>query len=393
VRESNHRKRASPGVKLVGFLVNPIAGMGGRVGLKGTDGMVEKARALGAEPVAQHRAEEALRKLAELQEQETNAPPFRWLTCAGSMGEQSLRLAGLFGEDIEIVHAPTVEPTAEDTEMAVRSFLARDVDLIFFCGGDGTARDICRVAGLKTMILGIPAGVKMYSGIFGTSPARAAEVLYAFVKGRLTVSKADVLDLDEARYREDEWNVRLYHAALTPYEPMRTQSAKALIEETSDSEARKEIAESLHEQFAREPGVLVFLGPGNTVKSVADRWGIETTLLGIDAVVDGKIHGKDLNERQILDFLEEFERCRLVLSPIGAQGFVLGRGNLQISPDVIHGIGLENIIVIATPAKLARTPVLRFDTGDGVLDAELAGDGFLRVTTGYRRRRLVRVAV
>ncbi len=380
-------------MKRIGFLINPIAGMGGRVGLKGTDGVVEEARALGAEPVAPQRAAEALRVFAGMLSRATELPPVRWLTCSGAMGEDALRAAGFSEGDIEIIHTPAAPPTAVDTEAAVRIFLAREVDLILFCGGDGTARDICRVAGLEVPILGIPSGVKMYSGIFGTNPARTAEILFAFLEGRLTVSQADVLDLDEARYREDEWNVRLYHAALTPYEPSHTQSAKAIIEEVGDVAAREEIAESLLEEFGCEEAVLVLLGPGSTVKSIGDRWGIDNTLLGIDGAVDGKLVGKDLNEGRILDLLERFEKRRLVLSPIGAQGFVLGRGNLQLSPDVIRRIGLENIIVIATPAKLKRTPVLRFDTGDGALDAELAGEGYLRVVTGYRRRRLVRVVV
>ena len=377
-------------MKHIGFLINPIAGMGGRVGLKGTDGVVEEARALGAQPVAPQRAAEALRELAQLL---SRVASIRWLTCSGIMGEEALRSAGFSEGDIEIVYTTPSEPAADDTRGAVRRFLMRDVELIFFCGGDGTARDICSVAGLKVPILGIPSGVKMYSGVFGTNPARTAEIVIAFLQGELTTAQADVLDLDEARYREGEWNVQLYHAALTPYEPMHIQSAKKLIEDAGDAVAKDAIAEHLLEQFEREEAELVLLGPGSTVKSVGDRWGIEKTLLGIDAVVDGKIAGNDLNERQIIDLLGEFRKRKLVLSPIGAQGFVLGRGNLQLSPSVIRTIGLKNIIVIATPAKLARTPVLRFDTGSAALDDELAREGYIRVVTGYRRRRLVRAAI
>lgn len=379
-------------MKRIGFLINPIAGMGGRVGLKGTDGVVEEARALGARPVAPQRATEALCKLARLLSAASAVVPIRWLTCSGSMGEEMLRLAGFSAEDIEITYTTPDEPTADDTRGAVRSFLLGDVDLIFFCGGDGTARDICRVAGIKVPILGIPSGVKMYSGVFGTNPARTAEIVCAFLQDRLTTAAADVLDLDEARYREGEWNVRLYHAALTPYEPMHTQLAKAVIEETGDAEVKDAIALYLLEQFERDTTELILLGPGSTVKSVGDGWGIDKTLLGIDAVVAGKLVGKDLNESAILDLLGEFEKRKLVLSPIGAQGFVLGRGNLQLSPSVIRAIGVDNIIVIATPAKLARTPRLRFDTGSVALDDELTRERYLRVVIGYRRRRLVSVA-
>lgn len=380
-------------MKRIGFLINPIAGMGGRVGLKGTDGVVEEARALGARPVAPQRATEALRKLARLLSAASTVVPIRWLTCSGSMGEEMLLLAGFSAEDIEITYTTPDEPTADDTRGAVRSFLLGDVDLIFFCGGDGTARDICSVADTKVPILGIPSGVKMYSGVFGTNPARTAEIVCAFLQDRLRTASADVLDLDEARYREGEWNVRLYHAALTPYEPMYTQLAKAVIEETGDAAVKDAIADYLLEQFERDKTELILLGPGSTVKSVGDGWGIDKTLLGIDAVIAGKLVGKDLNESAILDLLDEFEKCKLVLSPIGAQGFVLGRGNLQLSPSVIRAIGVDNIIVIATPAKLARTPRLRFDTGSVALDDELTRERYLRVVIGYRRRRLVRIAI
>ena len=77
-----------------------------------------------------------------------------------------------------------------------------------------------------------------------------------------------------------------------------------------------------------------------------------------------------------------------MLSPLGAQGFVLGRGNLELSPAIVRQIGIENIVIVATPAKLARTPVLRFDTGDPGLDDELAQAGYLRVIVGYHRQRM-----
>jgi len=374
--------------KCIGFLINPIAGMGGRVGLKGTDGMAEEARLRGARPIAQQRAAEAIGELAKLLQ--ALPLPLKWLTCSGDMGEAVLRAAGIATNEIEIVHAASDLSTADDTRRAVQRFIERGVELIVFCGGDGTARDICSVAENKVPILGIPSGVKMYSGVFGTNPVRSAETIDAFLRDQLNTAPAEVLDLDEASYRAGEWKVRLYHDALTPFEPKNIQSAKAMIDEADDAAVKDGIAEYLLEQFRRDASTLVLLGAGSTVKSVADRWGINKTLLGIDAVVNGKLVGSDLNEQQLLELLDKFKTRKLVLSPIGAQGFVLGRGNLQLSPAVIRTIGSRNIMVIATPAKLARTPVLRFDTGDATLDRELAANGFIRVVTGYRRRRLVK---
>jgi predicted polyphosphate/ATP-dependent NAD kinase len=374
-------------MKRIGFLINPIAGMGGRVGLKGTDDVADEAARRGARPVAHLRARETLRELCG---QADARQKIHWITCAGSMGEDALKDAGF--SNIEVIYEPADGTSRDDTEAAVRLFLDAGVDLVLFCGGDGTARDVCAVTGRETPIMGIPSGVKMFSGVFGVTPAKTAEILVGFLEGRLTLADVDVLDLDEERYRQGEWAVTLYTSASTPYEPDYTQSAKMLITERTDAEVKDEIAGYLVETIEASPDVLFVLGPGSTVQAIGHRLGIDKTLLGIDAVAAGEIVGSDLDERGLLGLLDRYPRCELVLSPIGAQGFVLGRGNLQLSPEVIRRIGAGNLIVVATPAKLARTPVLRFDTGDGELDAELVGRGFLPVVVGYRRRRLAKAA-
>ncbi len=374
----------------IGFLVNPIAGMGGRVGLKGTDGVVGEAVALGAEPMAHLKAEITLQELRKLLEGVGDAVAIHWLTCAGKMGAGSLEAAGF--SDFEVVHEPSRQTSDNDTIVAVTRFLERSVNLILFCGGDGTARDVCRITGTETPILGIPSGVKMYSGVFGTTPARTAEILFGYLEGRLATAKVDVLDLDEERYRRGEWAVRLYYSALTPYEPTYTQSAKMLISEATDADIKQEIADYLREEIEASPATLFLLGPGSTVQSIGQALNFDKTLLGIDAVAGGLLVGKDLNEHELLDLLDQYAHCRLILSPIGAQGFVLGRGNLQLSPDVVRRIGIDNLIVVATPAKLTRTPTLRFDTGDTKLDSDLAAAAYVPVVIGYRARRLVKVS-
>jgi len=377
--------------KRIGFLINPVAGMGGRVGLKGTDNVVEAAIELGAEPTSQLKAEETLRKLKALLDRPGEAVHENWHTCSGHMGADALRAAGF--ADFEIVYEVSDDTSETDTKAAAARFLELGVDLILFCGGDGTARDIVSVVAQHVPILGIPSGVKMYSGVFGISATRTAEILLAFLEGRLEAAPADVLDLDEEKYRRGEWDVRLYYAALTPYEATLTQSAKMLVTEATEAEVKEEIASYLREEIEARPGELFLLGPGSTVQAIGQVLGIDKTLLGVDAVVDGRIVGKDLNERGILELFKRIPRRALVVSPIGAQGFVLGRGNQQLSPEVIRMISDRDIIVIATPAKLARTPVLRFDTGDAVLDAELARTGYVPVVVGYRRRRLAKVEV
>jgi predicted polyphosphate/ATP-dependent NAD kinase len=364
--------------------------MGGRVGLKGTDGVAAEAVHRGAQPTANTRALEALRKFKQLLDCAQNPPAIDWLTATGSMGHDALQIAGFTA--IEVVYAAPTKPSAQDTRATVEKFLAAGVNLVLFCGGDGTARDICAVTGEVTSILGIPAGVKMYSGVFGVTPARTAEILMRYLTHAIGLARVEIIDLDEEKYRRDEWAVRLYMSAQTPFEPTYMQSAKALISGADEEAIKDDIAEQLREDIEAKPGTLFLLGPGSTVQAVGRALGIDKTLLGIDAVADSKIVGRDLADRQILDLLGRYPDRKLVLSPIGAQGFLLGRGNQPLSPAVIRGIGAENIIVVSTPAKLARTPLLRFDTGDTALDVDMISRKFFTVIIGYHRTRLVKVA-
>jgi predicted polyphosphate/ATP-dependent NAD kinase len=378
----------------IGFVINPIAGMGGRVGLKGTDGMVELARELGAQPQAGQRAREALSELARLVHHGGDvraAAAFQFVCAGGAMGADALEAAGF--SRYERVYEPAAASSAADTRAAVERFCAHGVDLILFCGDDGTARDVFDAAGASTPLLGIPAGVKMFSGVFGTSPARTAQIVFAFERGQLQLARVEVADLDEAQYREGKWLVRRHGEALTPREPTFTQSSKELISGASDTQAKLEIARYLAEEIRSQPGTLFLLGPGSTLAALAQELSVSSTPLGIDALLDGKLIGLDLDEGGLLALLDTHTRCRLVLSPLGAQGFVLGRGNLQLSPRVIRRIGVENVIVVATPDKLARTPLLHFDTSDPELDRELCGAGYVKVVTGYRLRKMVRAAV
>jgi predicted polyphosphate/ATP-dependent NAD kinase len=376
---------------VVGFLVNPIAGMGGRVGLKGTDDVVAEARRRGAEPNARARALSMLQILRDHLKRESSAPAIEWLTCAGEMGADVLAEAGF--APAHILPESRLASSSRDTTAAAAEFVSAGVDLVLFCGGDGTARDIASIIGRRIPLLGVPSGVKMYSGVFGVSPARTAEIVMRFLKGELRPVEAEILDLDEEKYRAGKWVVRLFQTVLTPFEPTYTQVSKQLVFETSDVDAKADIASYLAEIIAADGETLFLLGPGNTIETVAREIGVRKTLLGIDAVVGGLLAGEDMSEQDILVLLARHSRCRLVLSPIGAQGFVLGRGNLQLSPEVLRRIGIRSIMVAATPAKLAHTPVLRFDTGDAALDAEIAALGYLPVIVGYRRHRLVKIVV
>ena len=371
----------------IGLIVNPIAGMGGRVGLKGTDHVVDRARAAGAEPVAPLRVAHFLEAFLKIQRKQPNLD-VHWLACGGEMGSDLLEEAGVPAAEVDVIHSPASPTTAEDTKAAAAACVAARAELILFCGGDGTARDVAESVNNAVPILGIPSGVKMHSGVFAVDPRAAAEAVAAFLRGELRTGDSEILDLDEDAYRAGEWKVRLYASTRTLVEPSLVQADKMMFAEVSEDDVRLELAEHFRDLFQEEPSTLFLLGPGSTIDSIAKRLGMEKTLLGIDAAIDGRTIAKDLDEKGILSLLEKHPKTKLVVSPIGAQGFVLGRGNLQVSPEVVRRIGTRNLVVVATPAKLAATPVLRVDSGDDRLDEEIRKKDYLFVLIGYRTTKL-----
>ena len=371
----------------IGFLVNPIAGMGGRVGLKGTDGVLKKAVMLGAKAVAPQKAEETLREFYAIS---SNHHDLQWITSSGDMGTSELEVVGI--KNIQVVYSPSGNTTsASDTKNACKKLLEHHVDLLVFCGGDGTARDIFTIIDKKIPLLGIPAGVKMHSGVFGINTIAAAKMLHEFINKRLTIGDAEIMDLDEEFYRRGEWKVRLFGVAKGIVEPTYIQVGKACFESVSDEEVKDELAEHINDELEKHPDWLFLFCTGGTIDYIAKKLNIQHTLLGIDAVYQKQIVGKDVNEEQILTLLKKYPKTKILLSPIGAQGFILGRGNLQLSPAVINKIGVDNIIVVATPSKLLYTPLLRVDTGDKKLDHLFARQGYFMVVIGYRLSRVVKL--
>jgi predicted polyphosphate/ATP-dependent NAD kinase len=356
-------------MKRIGFVVNPVAGMGGSVGLKGTDGNVTEARRRGAVPHAADRAKAALGRLGK-------NPGIAFITCSGPMGEDALAAAGI--TDFEVVYRYDGESSQADTKNAVKSFMENGVDLVLFCGGDGTARDVFDVTGRDVPLLGIPAGVKMYSAVFAVDPASAADLVQAFDRHRLR--DAEVMDVDEDAYRAGTLRTRLHGIARTPALAGKIQAAKAVYEEADEERAKAAIAQFVDEIMLR--GTLYIIGAGTTTEAVTRRFGIQKTLLGVDAVRDRQLVATDCDEKTLLALADKYPDTRIIISPIGAQGFILGRGNQQISAALVRKIGIKNLIVIATPHKLAEIRHLYIDAGDPDLDREF-GDS-IQVISGYR---------
>jgi len=371
----------------LGFIVNPIAGMGGRVGLKGTDDILKEAIARGAKPVAPKRAVEFLQKLKE---NITEAPlGIEILTCPGIMGEKEAEKASLTVQVLPMKIGE--ETTAEDTKTAVKLMAKMQVALIVFVGGDGTAKDIFdAMQGCgEVPVLGVPSGVKMYSGIFAVNPSDAVDVVLAFAQNQAEIAEFEVMDADETAIRSDTFAVKLHGFLKGPFLPMRIQGSKQVSPETVDErENQTAIARFIIEEM--QPEATYILGPGTTVKRIAELLGVEKTVLGVDVYKKGKVI-LDVNEKRILEEVEDWQNTWIILSPIGHQGILLGRGNQQISPEIIKRVGKQRIIVAATKSKLQSINggVLRVDTGDVEVDNMLKG--YIRVVTDYREWRLMPV--
>ena len=379
-----------PGGSTIGLVVNPIAGIGGRVGLKGSDGAatVERALALGAVPGANRRAVEALLRLRLAWP--AGRPLPRILAAPGEMGERAAREAGH-----DPVAAGEVGPgptTAADTRRLAAALVEHGVDLLLVAGGDGTARDVHDAIGGRGVVLGIPAGVKIQSAVFATSPAAAGELASEFLAaGRPRTIEREVLDLDEDAYRDGRIAPRLYGTLRVPA-GRRVQGRKSP-SPPEDAVTMAGIAADLAERLV--PGNRYVLGPGTTVRAIAERLGVPKTLVGVDVVLAeeggrARLVAADVGERELLATVAAGPAW-IVVTPIGGQGFILGRGNQPISPAVVRAIGPEHIIIVATAAKLAALggrPLI-VDSGEAALDAALCGH--VTVLSGYRDAAVVRL--
>lgn len=368
-------------MKKIGFLINPIAGMGGLVGLKGTNGRaLESAIKLGAKPVAEVRAESALESLVK------EKAKIKFYTCLGKMGSEALEK---FNFIYECIYKPSEPTSALDTKKACREFLSENVDLILFCGGDGTARDIYEVVDRKLPLIGIPAGVKMHSAVFGINPQVTSEIVRDFLAEKLSLRDAEIMDTDEEKYRKNILATRLFGYALVPYQPLLVQTSKGVYLSESEDLAKEDIARYFLEGL--EENALYILSAGTTTQKIAELLNLDKTLLGVDVLKDKKLLAKDVNEEKLLSLLEKHKKAFIVISPIGAQGFIFGRGNQQLSAKVIEKVGLENILVLATPYKLSQTKYLLVDTGNEELDRKLSG--YRKIITGYHQLEMKRIGL
>jgi predicted polyphosphate/ATP-dependent NAD kinase len=364
-------------MKTIGFLINPIAGMGGAVGLKGTDGkrIYEQALKLGAKAISSSKARFFLHQFRDLTDS------FKFIVGAGSMGEDVLNTLNF---DFEVIGDRKEVTNSEDTKNFARLIKELNIDLFVFCGGDGTARDIMDIIDTNIPVLGIPTGVKMHSGVFTLDPKAATRIVRRFLSEDLPLREVEIMDIDEQEYRNGRLSSRLYGHMIVPYEPSLIQGSKMASPRTH-TELRSQAAIALYMIENMKKDIIYIMGPGTTVRTILDLVNEKKTLLGVDLLRNKKVIAADVNERRILDEIQN-EKTKILVTPIGGQGFIFGRGNLQISKSVISKVGRDNIIVIATKNKLRalRNEYLRVDTGDPDFDETLRG--YIDVIIDYNQK-------
>lgn len=363
----------------IGLIINPVAGLGGAVALKGSDNVAQLALERGAEAKANARAQQALEILL----------PYRAdlmvVTAPKLMGESLCQMLGFehrivsFAGD-QCLDQNVLSSSAQDTLNAAAAIMAADVDVLVFVGGDGTARNIYSAVGDQLPVLGVPAGVKIHSGVYAVTPGAAGKVLELLMTNQLvTLMDADVMDIDEVLFRQGIVKAKRYGEMQVPAELRYMQAVKMGGKESNEL-VLADIAADVINQMDDE---LFVIGSGSTTEFLMAELGLDNTLLGIDLVCRQSLLASDVTERQLLAEIAKHDEVKLVITLIGGQGHVFGRGNQQLSPAVIRAIGKDNIIVIATKTKieaLNNRPLL-VDTGDRELDNALGG--YIKITTGY----------
>ncbi len=375
-------------MKKVGFIVNPVAGLGGSVGLKGSDGadVVRKALGLGAKPHSGDRGLTAIKALLPLAEQ------LVLYTCPGKMGEDIAREAGFLPQvmaGFEKHGTDLLSTTAEDTIAAAKWMAEQQVDLLIFAGGDGTARNIYTAIGDQLVVLGIPAGVKIHSAVYATDPRNAGLLALEYLKGQINqVIEGEVMDIDEEAFRRGQVSAALYGYMRIPLSQTRLQGGK-VSNVAGDQQSLEGIGAYVAEEMLAD--TLYLIGPGSTTGAIMKELQLPNTLLGVDLVKNHHLVASDVGEREIMQHLEQETAAKIIVTPIGGQACLFGRGNQQLSPSVLRRVGKQNIMIVATKAKLQSFygDHLLVDTGDEELNSQLCG--YSRVIVAYKQETVFRI--
>ncbi|MDR3225622.1 MAG: ATP-NAD kinase family protein [Clostridiales Family XIII bacterium] len=387
----------------LGLIVNPVAGIGGKVGLKGSDGAEtqKKALCMGAKPESGDKTRTAIRQLLEKMGERAGARGSAEASGNAGAEENAIEILTFPGEmgadivrdfDFPCRVIGTIAPgatTASDTAAAAVALRDAQADLILFAGGDGTARDVLDAVGMTIPVLGIPAGCKIHSGVYAINPKAAGDLAAKYVEGLIRETKeSEVMDIDEDLFRENIVNAKLYGYLKVPKETRMMQNMKSG-RSNSESGSVEQIARYLTDTM--EDDALYIFGGGSTTMKIMETAGLTGTLLGVDLVHGKRMHKADATENDILAALDEHPKAKIIVTVIGGQGYVFGRGNQQISAEVLRRVGKENIIVAASKDKMYSLfgKSLLADTGDEDMNERLCG--YYRVVVGYEESTMFRL--
>lgn len=347
-----------------GFLVNPIAGCGQFLNLKGSDNLTPSTC---PRSISMEKAVEFLHELKDLD--------IHYFTPSGDMGEEAFRKAGL--ANYSVIQRHDGESSSDDTRNFIFKLRDTEASILVFFGGDGTARDISG-CGWTRPALGVPLGTKMYSSVFALSVSKAEQLMRNFVEmGNVEFSDEEVIDLDEEAYLQGDFQIKPYGMLKVPISELIMANSKAEYPEVSDGGIAEYVVEHM------ETDVNYLIGPGSTCREVLSELELEGSLLGFDLVRNGKIIAKDMSEKDIFKLTSE--KMVIILSPIGGQGFLLGRGNKQLSGRILSAIGFENILVVSSEAKMRSLDNLYVDLDSVTVDKPQ----YIKVLFGYGRFRMM----
>lgn len=368
-------------MKKIGLLINPIAGMGGRVGLKGTDGadIIKLAQERGAIPESSTKAIKALKQLLPLRDE------LLFLVAQGSMGEMAVREVGL---RYDVVYEAGAETHSVDSIQLLDKFRAMDVELVLFAGGDGTAGDVAKGIGLSIPVVGIPTGVKIHSPVFAITPEAAGQLALDYLTDSvLGLIEKEVIDIEETAFRRDEIVTEVFGYLTVPDNEAQLQNLKS---PSPQDEADAQVSAALQVIDEMEDGVYYIVGSGSTTSRVLEELGIIGTQLGVDIIKDGELVAKDVYETEIMTIIGD-QPTKLIVTPMGGQGYLFGRGNQQLSDKVLARIEKKDIIIVSTHGKintLYGRPLWVY-TGDAAIDEKLSG--YYKIVLGYGRYAIYKV--
>lgn len=351
----------------VGLIVNPIAGIGGAAGHKGSDKDWQADLDAGFEPRSGERAQRFVDEVGDAVD---------WLTLPGDMG-----VPGLPSLDTPAKRIGHTGP--QDTVQAARDLVDAGIDLLVFTGGDGTATDVAGAVGDDAPCLGLPAGVKITSPVFAHDIPEAAWLVRHLLPGFETVAR-DVTDLDEAAYRDGRLETHLTGSLHVPLSPMVQGGKVATTQETP----LDGLVEHALQDWDRQ--AVHIIGAGSVCRALKQTFWGDPTLLGVDVVQGDRIAVADADGPTLESVIDAHDGpVHIHVSLIGGQGVAIGRGTQVITPPVLAQAGWDHFHVIAPPEKLLGLRGITIDSGDPDLDA--TAPKYLRVIAGRNETRMVRV--